>query len=65
VREQMSGVGIPTLVPNAQPLQAMLEVTRYGSKTVRTNGNGSGDGAPADGSGHTPRDSTNTGKGLR
>jgi uncharacterized radical SAM superfamily Fe-S cluster-containing enzyme len=64
VREQMSGVGIPTLVPNAQPLQAMLEVTRYGSKTVRTNGGGNGD-TPADGSGHAPRDGTNTGKGLR
>jgi uncharacterized radical SAM superfamily Fe-S cluster-containing enzyme len=65
VREQMSGVGIPTLVPNAQPLQAMLEVTRYGSKTVRTNRQGSGDGAPTDGSGHAPRDATNTGRGLR
>jgi uncharacterized radical SAM superfamily Fe-S cluster-containing enzyme len=65
VREQMSGVGIPTLVPNAQPLQAMLEVTRYGSKTVRTNGKDTGEGAPADGSGHAPRDATNTGRGLR
>ncbi len=41
VREQMSGVGIPTLVPNARQLQAMLETTRYGSKTVPgTGGNG-------------------------
>jgi uncharacterized radical SAM superfamily Fe-S cluster-containing enzyme len=52
VRERMSGVGIPTLVPNAQPLQAMLETTRYGSRTVREGG-------------RVHRDATNTGSSLR
>jgi 7,8-dihydro-6-hydroxymethylpterin dimethyltransferase len=64
VREQMSGVGIPTLVPNARPLQAMLEATRYGSRTVRTGPGSNGEGTP-DGSAHTPRDGTNMGRGLR
>jgi uncharacterized radical SAM superfamily Fe-S cluster-containing enzyme len=35
VREQMSGVGVDTVVPNATPLQAMLETTRHGSRTLR------------------------------
>lgn len=35
VRERMSGVGIPTLVPNATPLQGILDTTRYGSRTLR------------------------------
>ncbi|HET9050888.1 MAG TPA: radical SAM protein [Candidatus Dormibacteraeota bacterium] len=74
VREMMSGVGVPTLVPNALPLQPILETTRYGSKTERGhangNGNGSGDGAAngagaADGSAHVSTDSTNSGKTLR
>ena len=64
VREQMSGVGIPALVPNARQLQAVLEATRYGSKTLRTAPGGTGTGTP-DGSAHTPRDATNTGRGLR
>ena len=34
VRAAMSGVDVPTLVPNATPLQPLLEPTRYGSKTV-------------------------------
>lgn len=34
VRAAMSGVEVPTLVPNATPLQPLLELTRYGSKTV-------------------------------
>ncbi|GAC1573185.1 MAG: hypothetical protein NVS3B18_06470 [Candidatus Dormibacteria bacterium] len=67
VREMMSGVGIPTLVPNATQLQPLLEVTRYGSKTSRTDapadGNGNGNGAH--GNGHAPVDTTNTGQGLR
>jgi uncharacterized radical SAM superfamily Fe-S cluster-containing enzyme len=35
VRERMSGVGVDTVVPNATPLQAMLETTRHGSRTLR------------------------------
>jgi hypothetical protein len=57
VREQLSGVPIPTIVPNATGLQPVLLTTRYGSKTA---GNGNGDG-----NGHTRRDATNIGKNLR
>ena len=35
VRERMSGVSVDTVVPNATPLQAMLETTRHGSRTLR------------------------------
>lgn len=55
VRERMSGVGIPTLVPNAAELQGILETTRYGSRTAREAA------VPT----HTPRDATNTGASLR
>ena len=34
VREQLSGVPIPTLVPNAHELQPVLLTTKYGSKTT-------------------------------
>jgi 7,8-dihydro-6-hydroxymethylpterin dimethyltransferase len=34
VRQHLSGVAIPTAVPNATPLQPVLVTTRYGSKTV-------------------------------
>ncbi|MDQ3896131.1 MAG: radical SAM protein, partial [Actinomycetota bacterium] len=51
VREQLSGVPIPTIVPNATGLQPVLLTTRYGSKT---SGNGNGHT-------HTPKDATNIG----
>ena len=35
VRERMSGVSVAPVVPNATPLQAMLETTRHGSRTAR------------------------------
>jgi uncharacterized radical SAM superfamily Fe-S cluster-containing enzyme len=57
VREQLSGVPIPTIVPNATGLQPVLLTTRYGSKTA---GNGNGDG-----DGHAAKDATNIGKNLR
>ena len=41
VREQLSGVAVPTIVPNAEELQPVLLTTKYGSKT---HGNGGGDG---------------------
>jgi Predicted Fe-S oxidoreductases len=39
VRAQLSGVTVPTIVPNATALQPVLITTRYGSKTT---GNGHG-----------------------
>jgi 7,8-dihydro-6-hydroxymethylpterin dimethyltransferase len=57
VREQLSGVPIPTIVPNATGLQPVLLTTRYGSKTAGT-GNGNGGS-------HMPKDATNIGKNLR
>ena len=38
VREQMSGVGVAPVVPNSEPLQPLLEPTRYGSKTAESAG---------------------------
>ncbi len=40
VRAQMSGVDVPPLVPNAAPLQPLLEPTRYGSRMARRTGKG-------------------------
>ena len=54
VREALSGVAVPTIVPNASPLQPVLLTTKYGSRTV-------GDGAAR----HDPADATNVGSGLR
>jgi uncharacterized radical SAM superfamily Fe-S cluster-containing enzyme len=34
VREQLSGVEVPTIVPNAADLQPVLVKTRFGSRTV-------------------------------
>ena len=43
VRAAMTGIEVPTLVPNATPLQPLLQLTRYGSKTVPgVNGSASG-----------------------
>nr|MBA3620359.1 radical SAM protein [Acidothermales bacterium] len=55
VREQMSGVTIADVVPNATPLQQVLAPSPYGSKVAR-NGRQAGPIAP---------DSTNVGKGIR
>jgi uncharacterized radical SAM superfamily Fe-S cluster-containing enzyme len=38
VREQMSGVPVADVVPNAAPLQPLLVDSPYGSKIVRSNG---------------------------
>ncbi|HEX6583713.1 MAG TPA: radical SAM protein [Thermoleophilaceae bacterium] len=38
VREQMSGTRVEPVVPNATQLQPVLQPTRYGSKTIATNG---------------------------
>jgi hypothetical protein len=51
VRAQLSGVDVPTIVPNATELAPVLVTTRYGSKTAA---------APS-----AARDATNTGRGLR
>jgi hypothetical protein len=62
VREQLSGVSVPTIVPNARELEPVLISTRYGSKTTgiprapETAGNGDA---------HFPGDATNIGQGLR
>jgi uncharacterized radical SAM superfamily Fe-S cluster-containing enzyme len=56
VREQMSGVTVADVVPNAVPLQPILTESPYGSKIV---GNGNGGRA-----GIAP-DATNVGRGIR
>lgn len=50
VREQLSGVGVPTIVPNSTQLEPVLITTRYGSKTA--------------GDGHFPGNATNVGRSL-
>jgi len=57
VREQMSGVPVADVVPNAIGLQPLLAPSRYGSKIAR---DGHGDGY-----GPAGRDATNVGRGLR
>jgi hypothetical protein len=52
VREQMTGIKVAPVVPNATQLKPLLQPTRYGSKTVAANGNG------------TPAARTNVGKRL-
>ena len=53
VREQLSGVPVAPVAPNAQPLQPLLEPTAYGSRTV------------ADANGEARRrDATNVGRRL-
>ena len=64
VREQLSGVAVPTIVPNATDLQPVLLTTRYGSKTHDAEPDGNGNGA-ADGAAHVPADATNLGQALR
>jgi len=38
IRSAMSGVEVPTLVPNATPIKPLLQMTRYGSQTVTRRG---------------------------
>ncbi len=38
VRAQLSGVEVAPVVPNALPLQPLLQPTPYGSKTANRNG---------------------------
>ncbi len=58
VREQLSGVPVAPVVPNAAPLQPLLRDTRYGSRTAaggdggRTNGHGRAAGGGARANGH-------------
>ncbi len=63
VREQMSGVKVADVVPNATPLQPVLQVSPYGSKVARDRGP---NGGPSGGA-NAPiaRDTTNVGKGIR
>ncbi len=56
VREQMSGVAVADVVPNATPLQPLLAPSPYGSRIARTNGN--------QGHGVVAPDSTNTGRRM-
>jgi uncharacterized radical SAM superfamily Fe-S cluster-containing enzyme len=51
VRSQLSGLSVPTIVPNAGELAPVLVTTRYGSKTAAVGG-------------PTPRDTTNIGRRL-
>ncbi len=51
VREQLSGVPVAPVVPNATPLRPLLTETRYGSQT-------------AGGSGDLRRNQTNVGRRL-
>jgi hypothetical protein len=53
IREQLSGVAVPTIVPNAGELAPVLLTTRYGSKTTATTDS------------PISRDATNIGNGLR
>ena len=54
IRQQLSGVAVPTIVPNAVELAPILRPTRFGSKTA------TGGGEQAGGT----RDATNTGRRL-
>jgi 7,8-dihydro-6-hydroxymethylpterin dimethyltransferase len=55
VREQMSGVPVADVVPNARPLRPMLADSPYGSKIARTDSR----------NGHAPADQTNVGRRVR
>ncbi|MGH8976340.1 MAG: radical SAM protein, partial [Acidimicrobiia bacterium] len=58
VRAELSGVPVPTVVPNAGPLQPLLVESRFGSKTVAGAGGANGASRPS-------RDATNVGRRLR
>ncbi|MGH9023293.1 MAG: radical SAM protein, partial [Acidimicrobiia bacterium] len=63
VREQLSGVAVAAVAPNAVQLQPLLITTRYGSKTPVPGNGGAGNGGA--GNGHASRDATNVGDRLR
>jgi uncharacterized radical SAM superfamily Fe-S cluster-containing enzyme len=72
VREQMSGVRVADVVPNAAPIQPMLQLSPYGSKVAKgapePDGRpGSNGGNGSDGSDRRPLapDRTNVGRSLR
>ncbi len=65
VREQLSGVSVPTIVPNSHELQPVLLTTRYGSKTTGNGDAGNGEAGDGNGNGHAKGDATNIGKNLR
>jgi hypothetical protein len=54
IRQQLSGVAVPTIVPNAVELARILRPTRFGSKTAAGAGERAG----------VARDATNTGRRL-
>ena len=56
VREQMSGVAVADVVPNATPLQPLIAPSPYGSRIARNNGQPPDAAAP---------DQTNVGRSLR
>ena len=56
VREQMSGVVVADVVPNATPLQPLIAPSPYGSRIARNNGQPPDAAAP---------DQTNVGRSLR
>ncbi len=60
VREQMSGVKVADVVPNATPLQPVLQRSPYGSKVARPP-----EGEDARDPARIAPDRTNVGKGLR
>ncbi len=60
VREQMSGVRVADVVPNATPLQPVLRTSPYGSKVARAEVAG-----PVAPQGTIAPDTTNVGKGIR
>jgi tetraether lipid synthase len=57
IREQLSGVAVPTIVPNSDALKPVLVTTKYGSKTTRDSDHNRG--------GNAARNATNIGKALR
>jgi uncharacterized radical SAM superfamily Fe-S cluster-containing enzyme len=66
VREQLSGVPVADVVPNATGLQPILADSRYGSK-IASERSSDAVGITARGNGHRrgPVDSTNVGRSLR
>ncbi|HEV2089007.1 MAG TPA: radical SAM protein [Cryptosporangiaceae bacterium] len=62
VREQMSGVKVADVVPNAAPIQPALQLSPYGSKIAKSPDAG---GGTTDGEKPLAPDTTNVGKGIR
>src|SRR3989442_12375812 len=64
VREQLSGVSVPTIVPNAEELQPVLLTTKYGSKTHGDADADGDDNGAADGPAPVPAAAPTRGKTL-